>query len=123
MDTAEQLLSEWYKMVNDENHKHLPVLFGKVHRYLNKPKKKRKYKVTARGFSVFDEFKDSKGNEIRVQMSSAAEKCCCWVFCHGPDGKSAYTHMGELGSYSPHLTKAQAKRLIRGLTKFVEDGV
>lgn len=78
-------------------------------------------KKTARGFGIFSEFKDSKGNTVRVQKSSAACVDAAWIFVTDPEGESAVEHMGALSGHAAHLTKAQARRLIRGLLKFVNE--
>lgn len=76
---------------------------------------------TQRGFAIFGEFKDSHGNAVRVQESSAADGRMAWVFCHAPDGTEATHHVsGHLVSISPHLTRAQARKLIAALTRFVD---
>lgn len=77
-------------------------------------------KKTKRGFRVYAEFKDSKANTIRVQESSAACVDAVWIFATDMDGKSAHTHLSEPLGVSPHLNRAQARRLITALTKFVE---
>lgn len=77
-------------------------------------------KKTSRGFPIFAEFTDSYHNTIRVQESSNAEKHCCWIFVTDAQGRSAFEHCGELTSPSAHLTKAQAKRLVRALNVFIE---
>lgn len=69
-------------------------------------------KRTARGFPIYSEFTDSYGSRIRVQKSSAALIDAVWIFCDKHDGT---------GEFTPHLTVAQAKRMIRGLQKFVDE--
>lgn len=74
-------------------------------------------KRTARGFSVFSAFKDSYGNRVRVQRSSSVRPSV-WIFCDsgphwsGSDGEDAP---------APHLSPAQARRLIRALERFVAE--
>jgi hypothetical protein len=66
---------------------------------------------TQRGFTIYGEFKDTKGQSIRVQKSSAACVDAVWVCASTPEGSDG----------SPHLNRTQAKRLIKALTKFVEE--
>ena len=74
-------------------------------------------KRTNRGFNIYSEIKDSYGQEVRVQQSSNAEIEACWIFCH-KEGKDAHIHLGNPQAYSPHLTKAQAKKVAKALLKF-----
>ena len=76
-------------------------------------------RTTSRGFKIFDEFKDSYGNTIKVQESSGASDDYCWIFVKNDLGKDYKQHMGEISTPSPHLTKDQAKRLIAALNLFV----
>ncbi len=81
-------------------------------------------KRTNRGFAVYAKFKDSYGNAIRVQESSSAERRAVWVFCHPIDkatGEEKRNSDGALVDWSPHLTKTQAKRLVRALQKFIDE--
>ena len=77
---------------------------------------------THRGFGIYSEFKDTYGNTIIVQESSAATKHCCWVFTTNREGKCGTFNQATQSfiSASPHLTKAQAKRLAKALLKFAE---
>lgn len=77
-------------------------------------------KKTNRGFGIYSEFTDSYGQGITVQESSSATKHCVWIFTKGRDGKDYSMHMGEVHVPSPHLTKAQARRLAKALLKFAE---
>jgi hypothetical protein len=81
-------------------------------------------KRTSRGFAVFTEFVDTYGNKVRVQQSSAAGVDRCWIFSNYPDGSSAKHHgaTGELVSPSPHLTRAQARRVAKALLRFADGG-
>lgn len=74
-----------------------------------------KLKKTPRGFWRLD-FKDSYGKECSIQESSIATEDRIWL------GMNEGTH--HLGECLPrmHLTKRQAKQLIKHLTKFVETG-
>ena len=67
---------------------------------------------TSRGFGIYSEFKDSYHSQIRVQKSSNAQLDAVWIFCKKAD---------EDKNWAPHLTVAQAKRLIRALQKFVDE--
>ncbi len=77
-------------------------------------------KRTNRGFSIYTEFKDANGHDVRVQKSSWAEKDAVWIFCHKND-EDCILHLGKRQAYSPHLTKAQARRVIKALQKFVDE--
>ena len=75
-------------------------------------------KRTPRGFAIYGEYKDSRGNRIRVQESSDASGAHCWIFTHDAEGRSAYIHNAEMHSAAPHLTKAQARRVAAALLRF-----
>lgn len=93
-------------------------------------------KRTARGFAIFAEFKDSRAADVRVQRSSDAGGEFCWVFVSGGSTLSAKQRQlheeckargfampgSEIISAdtSAHLNRAQAKKLIKALQKFVE---
>lgn len=77
-------------------------------------------KRTARGFAIYTEFKDTYGNTVTVQKSSAACYDRVWVFAKNKDGVDAFEHMGELHGVSPHLSKQQARWLAKALLKFAE---
>lgn len=68
---------------------------------------------TERGFVVYDEFKDRYDSTITIQESSIAFEPCVWIFAKNPNSKD---------EPSPHLTPAQAERLIKALQQFVDDG-
>lgn len=74
-------------------------------------------KRTHRGFSIFTDFKDTYGQDVCVQKSSNAEKNCVWIFCN-KEGKSTFEHLGTAQSYSPHLSKVQARRVAKALLRF-----
>jgi len=76
-------------------------------------------KKTYRGFDIYCEVKDNRGQEIRVQESSSAEEPAVWIFCN-KDGKDAIIHLGEPLAYSPHLTKSQAREVAEALLKFAK---
>jgi hypothetical protein len=72
--------------------------------------------VTERGLRDWAKFPDSYGNEVLVRDSSGQTPTqkgrAVWVLCRrNPE------HVGEFAS--PHLTVPQAKKLIRGLEKFI----
>jgi hypothetical protein len=68
-------------------------------------------KMPERGFKIYGHLLDSKGNEIRVQESSACPVVYAWIFCHSPDGIHC----------EPDLTKDEAQRLAGFLKVFVHD--
>lgn len=78
-------------------------------------------KRTSRGFAVYGEFKDGYGQTVRVQESSSAEGAFCWVFCKDQEGNDAIIHLGKPHSRSPHLSRAQARRLAKLLLKFADE--
>lgn len=78
-------------------------------------------KKTSRGFSIYGEYKDSRGNTLRVQKSSSAMEDAVWIFVKDKDGQEAYEHLGEIHAVSPHLTKAQARRVAAALMKFANE--
>lgn len=65
---------------------------------------------TSRGFAVYKEIKDTRGNEITIQESSNADEDCVWVFCKR-DGKDD----------TPHLNIEQAKQVIEALQEFIDE--
>lgn len=78
-------------------------------------------KRTSRGFRIYSDFRDSYGNRVRIQQSSAACMDAVWIFCDGEsDGKMLPGDTKPFKS-APHLTIAQAKRVIRALERFVEE--
>lgn len=66
-------------------------------------------KKTQRGFSIFTQFKDLYGKEVRVQKSSLATKRAVWIFTEV-----------ETTCAGAHLSVAQAKRVIKALQMFVD---
>ena len=72
---------------------------------------------TKRGFSIYTEFLDTYGQEVRVQQSSSAEEDRVWIFCN-KEGKSGFEKFGEIHSYSPHLSRKQAFKLAKSLLRF-----
>lgn len=77
-------------------------------------------KKTARGFSVYGEYKDSRRNKIRIQQSSSATQEAVWIFVENEKGEEAYVHLGQMHAVSPHLTKAQARRVAKALLRFAD---
>ena len=74
-------------------------------------------KKTNRGFNIYTEFTDAYGQEVRIQESSSAEEKRVWIFCH-KDGKDSHIHLGETQAYSPLLSRKQALRVAKALTRF-----
>lgn len=68
-------------------------------------------KKTSRGLKIYTDIKDSYGANVWVQDSSSAIKDCCWIYIEGGSIKD--------NNAATHLTVAQAKRIIKGLEKFV----
>jgi hypothetical protein len=64
-----------------------------------------------RHFTIYGYFLDRKGNEIRVQESSACPVVYAWIFCHTPDGLHC----------EPELTREEALRLAGFLKAFIHD--
>ena len=67
--------------------------------------------TTERGFTVYDQFTDMYGHDVRVQESSSAEGARAWIFCSkggSPQEKA-----------SPHLDVEQAKRVRDALDAFI----
>lgn len=62
--------------------------------------------ITERGFTIYDEFTDTNGSQIRVQESSIATESRCWIFANPP---------------SPHLNVEQAKRVRDALNAFIRE--
>ncbi len=83
-------------------------------------------KRTPRGFAVFGQIKDRKGNSIRVQMSSEVGGPFCWIFTVNADGAEYVKRdpvpvaCDPIGVATPYLTRAQARRLATALLKFAD---
>jgi hypothetical protein len=77
-------------------------------------------KRTPRGFSVYGEYKDANNQTVRIQESSRADGPLVWIFCNDADGSDAVMHLGKPTARSPHLTKAQARRVAKALLKFAD---
>lgn len=77
---------------------------------------------TSRGFAIYGHVKDSMGQHIRVQESSAINHSPrAWLFCDlDGNGTQKPHHLGQCNPCCPYLTKAQAKRLAKALLKFAE---
>ena len=76
-------------------------------------------KRTPRGFSIFTAIKDSNGHTVRVQESSRCGGPYVWLFCNNDEtGHDAVIHFGTPVAISPHLTRAQARRVAKALLKF-----
>lgn len=76
-------------------------------------------KKTQRGFSIFGEYKDSRGNTVRIQESSCAARAV-WIFVHNAEDKEVIEHLGKHMAVSPHLSPAQARRVAKALLKFAD---
>ena len=80
---------------------------------------------TDRGFAIYLKGKDSKGNEFRVQDSSACEIVdengstlegpWCWLFL---DGQVTGKHLGLDITAALHLNVDQARELAKALLEF-----
>jgi hypothetical protein len=78
-------------------------------------------KRTNRGFAIYGEYKDTRGNKVRVQQSSSAAGPRCWIFVEDKDGKDIqFSTPTGYQSVSPHLTKHQAKLLAGALLRFAK---
>lgn len=71
-------------------------------------------KKTARGFGVYTEFTDTYKNKIEVTQSSAACYDRVWVHIMGAGDPWLK------GEASAHLSKQQAKWLIKGIQKWLD---
>lgn len=80
---------------------------------------------TERGFSIYGEVTDDRGNVTRVQRSSAVGEPCCYVFTKDRDGNDVHHNivgvMGGAISVSPHLTREQARELAAILQRFADE--
>ena len=77
-------------------------------------------KRTPRGFALYTDFTDTEGYRVRVQKSSLATAARVWIFCNDKDGNDGVVHLGTWQSYSPHLSKAQARRVAKALLRFAD---
>lgn len=68
--------------------------------------------TTERGFTIYDDFTDTYGTQIRVQKSSSASGPRCWIFTYPAAGN---------GAASPHLDVEQAKRVRDALDAFIRE--
>lgn len=73
-------------------------------------------KRNSRGFREYLTMKDFYGAEVRVTESSIATRSCVWIFIKG----GGVVASGGYNDGAAHLTKAQARRIIKALTKFIE---
>lgn len=74
-----------------------------------------KPKRDQRGFSIYGETKHSYGGTVTVKQSSSAEGDYCWIFIHNEGTQLNQT------SASAHLSRAQARRVMVALGKFLEE--
>lgn len=79
-------------------------------------------KRTERGFAIFGKVVDSRGNTITVQESSDAGGIYAWLFSRNRHGETATVHhvTREPLAASPHLTRAQARKLAAILLRFAD---
>ena len=79
-------------------------------------------KRTNRGFAIYGQVKDTRGCVVRIQASSASTPDAVWIFCDDVNGVYTRPLGSEIPSPdpAPHLTRAQAKRVIRALQRFVD---
>ncbi len=91
---------------------------------------------TQRGFG-FIEFKDEKGVECSIQMSSNAMKECIWIGCNDADpryfvplGNPSWRKLEKppeatdwIFNTRMHLTRKQVEKIIPILQKFVDTGI
>jgi len=78
-------------------------------------------RLTQRGFAVYGEFTDSRGQDVRVQESSEVGEPRCWVFCDR-DGEGGTIHLGKVLAFSPYLTVVGARELAAALLAFADEG-
>jgi len=78
-------------------------------------------RCTSRGFRIYSDGKDSYGNRVRIQQSSAACMDAVWIFCDGEDDGKMLPGDTKPFKSAPHLTVAQARRVIRALERFIEE--
>lgn len=96
------------------------------------------HKKDGRGFAIYAEIIDTRGNKILVKQSSAYGMHCLYLFCHDPEGHSvvewvpgvgwqpmpepryigppghdAFTAGGQ--AVTPHLNPQQVRELIAAL--------
>lgn len=79
-------------------------------------------KRTQRGFRIYGEYKVSRLCTVRIQESSSAAGRFVWIFCHNEKGEDAIVHLGKPHAVSPHLSRAQARRVANALLKFADEG-
>lgn len=70
----------------------------------------------SRGFRVYCELRHNYGGLVTVKQSSSAEGERCWIFI---DNRG--TQLISSPNGSAHLTRAQAKRVMLALQKFLEE--
>lgn len=78
---------------------------------------------TNRGFKIYGEYKDSKGSMVKIQESSAMGGPYVWIFCKDYKGNDVNDCVGATDnriSVSPHLSRAQARRVAKALLEFAK---
>lgn len=76
---------------------------------------------TSRGFRIYSEFTDLYGTRIKVQESSLATKKAVWIFRSNPNDGQPVAGSDKPSCMDPHLSVAQAKRLIRALQIWLKE--
>lgn len=71
--------------------------------------------VTERGFTIYDQFTDTYGSQIRVQESSAASGPRCWIFTTAADDDD------DTVTAAAHLDVTQAERVRDALDSFIRE--
>jgi hypothetical protein len=69
--------------------------------------------VTERGFTIYDQFADTYGRDVRVQESSSAEGSHVWIFATDMESPEKRT--------CPHLDIVQAERVRDALDAFIRE--
>ena len=73
-----------------------------------------KIEKSERGWQYYTQIKkDRYCSTVTVKESSIAGRPCVWIFCTNEDP--------NYKNPPPHLTVAQAKKVIKGLQKFVDE--
>lgn len=80
---------------------------------------------TARGFALYAQTKDSRGNTVRVQRSSEMGVRRCWLFARNAAGNdheltTAVGFPNGVDVVTPYLNPAQARRLAKALLVFAD---
>ena len=68
--------------------------------------------TTERGFTIYDQFTDTYGSEVRIQESSAVSGPRCWIFTSAAED-------GDTVTVAAHLNVTQAERVRDALDAFI----